>query len=92
MLFGPKPIDRQSAKVQLFEALFSASKYHRILKITSLSFLDLEKFVSKSDLIFVVWLCFQGLIGIRNVKKSFYAVNWHFNIQVNRKYEILLDR
>ena len=50
-----------------------------------------KSFVSKSDLIFVFWLCFQGVIGIRNVKKSFSAVNWRFNIQVINRYEILLD-
>ena len=44
MLFGPKPVESPSSKVQLFQTRFSPSKSDKIAKIRSLSFLNLKKF------------------------------------------------
>ena len=43
-LFGPKPVESPTSKVQLFQTRFSPSKSDKIAKIRSLPILNLKKF------------------------------------------------
>ena len=89
-LFGPKPVDPSSPKVQLFQTWFSPSKSDKIAKIRSLPVLNLKSFVIGSGVIFAIWARFEGEISIKNDRNFFWMLKFKLKVELSNKPSILV--